>query len=93
MTKVWSQKDYPLLEVGEIELNRNPENYFAEVEQVALAPSNIVPGLDFSPDKLLINNIAKAMHGVDAQTQARQIEHFRKADSAYGEDIKQALEK
>jgi catalase len=53
VTKVWPHKDYPLIEVGEIELNRNPENYFAEVEQVALAPSNIVPGLDFSPDKML----------------------------------------
>lgn len=53
LTKVWSHKDYPLIEVGEMILNRNPENYFAEVEQAAFAPSNIVPGMGFSPDKML----------------------------------------
>lgn len=53
LTKVWSQKDYPLIEVGEMELNKNPENYFAEVEQAAFAPTNIVPGMGFSPDKVL----------------------------------------
>jgi catalase len=53
LTKVWPHKDYPLIEVGILELNRNPENYFAEVEQAALAPSNIVPGVSFSPDKML----------------------------------------
>jgi catalase len=53
LTKVWPHADYPLIEVGELELNRNPENYFAEVEQAALAPSNIVPGIGHSPDKML----------------------------------------
>lgn len=53
LTKVWSQKQFPLIEVGEMELNRNPENYFAEVEQAAFAPSNVVPGIGFSPDKML----------------------------------------
>jgi catalase len=53
LTKVWPHGDYPLIEVGELELNRNPENYFAEVEQAALAPSNIVPGIGHSPDKML----------------------------------------
>jgi len=53
LTKVWPHKDYPLIEVGIMELNRNPENYFAEVEQVAFEPSNIVPGIGFSPDKML----------------------------------------
>lgn len=53
ITKVWSQKEFPLIEVGEFELNRNPENYFAEVEQAAFNPANIVPGIGFSPDKLL----------------------------------------
>jgi catalase len=53
LTKVWSHKDYPLIEVGVLELNRNPENYFAEVEQAAFSPSNIVPGISFSPDKML----------------------------------------
>jgi catalase len=53
LTKVWPHKDYPLVEVGILELNRNPENYFAEVEQAALSPANIVPGVGHSPDKML----------------------------------------
>jgi len=53
VTKVWPHKDYPLTEVGILELNRNPEHYFAEVEQSAFSPSNIVPGISFSPDKML----------------------------------------
>ncbi|MDR2056614.1 MAG: catalase, partial [Desulfovibrio sp.] len=53
LTKVWSHKEYPLLEVGVLELNRNPENYFADVEQAAFNPANIVPGIGFSPDKML----------------------------------------
>ena len=53
LTKVWPHKDYPLIEVGVMELNRNPENYFAEVEQAAFNPANIVPGIGFSPDKML----------------------------------------
>jgi catalase len=53
LTKVWPHKDYPLMDVGVLELNKNPENYFAEVEQSAFNPSNIVPGVGFSPDKML----------------------------------------
>lgn len=53
LTKVWPHCDYPLIEAGELELNRNPENYFAEVEQAAFAPSTVVPGISFSPDKML----------------------------------------
>ena len=53
LTKVWSHKDYPLIEVGILELNKNPENYFAEVEQAAFNPANIVPGIGYSPDKML----------------------------------------
>ena len=53
ITKVWPHKDYPLIDVGLLELNRNPENYFAEIEQSAFSPSNIVPGISFSPDKML----------------------------------------
>jgi len=53
LTKVWPQKDYPLVEVGELVLDRNPVNYFAEVEQAAFEPRNIVPGMGFSPDKML----------------------------------------
>ncbi|PAF51718.1 catalase [Helicobacter sp. 13S00401-1] len=53
VTKVWPHKDYPLMEVGMVELNRNPENYFAEVEQAAFNPGHIVEGIGFSPDRLL----------------------------------------
>lgn len=53
ISKVWSQKTFPLIPVGVMELNRNPENYFADVEQVAFNPANIVPGIGLSPDKLL----------------------------------------
>ncbi|MBN8433096.1 catalase KatA [Priestia flexa] len=53
VTKVWSQKDYPLIEVGRMVLNRNPENYFAEVEQAAFSPGAFVPGIEASPDKML----------------------------------------
>ncbi|MGI6004658.1 MAG: catalase [Christensenellales bacterium] len=53
ITKIWSKKDFPLIPVGVMELNRNPENYFADVEQAAFNPANIVPGIGLSPDKLL----------------------------------------
>ena len=53
VTKVWPHRDYPRIEVGEIVLNRNPENYYADVEQAAFAPSAVVPGLGFSPDRML----------------------------------------
>lgn len=53
LTKVWYKKDFPLIEIGYFELNRNPENYFAEVEQAAFNPSNLVPGIGLSPDKML----------------------------------------
>ncbi len=53
LSKVWPHGDYPLLDVGELCLNRNPDNYFAQVEQAAFNPANIVPGIGFSPDKML----------------------------------------
>jgi catalase len=53
LTKVWRKGDYPLHEVGVMELNRNPENYFADVEQAAFNPTSIVPGIGFSPDRML----------------------------------------
>ena len=53
LTKVWPHADYPLVEVGELVLNRNPQNYFADIEQAAFSPSNVVPGIGFSPDKVL----------------------------------------
>ncbi|MBS0307538.1 MAG: catalase [Proteobacteria bacterium] len=53
LTKIWPKKDYPLIEVGVFELNRNPENFFAEVEQSAFNPAQVVPGISFSPDRML----------------------------------------
>ncbi|MDR2647114.1 MAG: catalase [Oscillospiraceae bacterium] len=53
LTKVWFHRDFPLMEVGVLELNRNPENYFADVEQAGFDPSHVVPGVSFSPDKML----------------------------------------
>ena len=54
LTKVWPHSDYPLIKVGTMTLNRNPENFFAEIEQAAFAPSNLVPGIGVSPDKMLL---------------------------------------
>lgn len=53
LTKVWPHGDYPMIKVGVLELNRNPRNYFAEVEQAAFEPRNVVPGMGYSPDKML----------------------------------------
>lgn len=74
LTKVWYKKDYPLIEVGVIELNRNPENYFAEVEQSAFNPANIVPGIGFSPDKMLQGRLFS--YG-DAQRYRLGVNHFQ----------------
>jgi catalase len=54
LTKVWPHKDYPLIEVGTMTLNRNPENFFAQIEQAAFSPGNTVPGIGLSPDKMLL---------------------------------------
>src|SRR3546814_804748 len=53
LTKVWPHADYPLIRVGTMTLNRNPENFFAEIEQAAFSPGNTVPGIGLSPDKML----------------------------------------
>lgn len=53
LTKVWSHKDFPLIDVGQLELNEVPKNYFADVEQSAFAPAHVVDGIDYSPDKML----------------------------------------
>ncbi|WP_087690172.1 MULTISPECIES: catalase [unclassified Pandoraea] len=54
LTKTWSHKDYPLIKVGKMTLNRNPENFFAQIEQAAFSPGNTVPGIGLSPDKMLL---------------------------------------
>ena len=57
LTKTWPHADYPLHEVGVLELNENPQNFFAEIEQAAFSPSNLVPGIGFSPDKMLLGRV------------------------------------
>jgi catalase len=57
LTKTWSQKDFPLIELGELELNENPKNFFADVEQAAFAPAHVVDGISFSPDRMLQGRI------------------------------------
>jgi len=57
LTKVWPHADYPLVKVGTHTLNRNPENFFAEIEQAAFSPANTVPGIDISPDKMLMARV------------------------------------
>ena len=74
LTKVWPKGDFPLIPVGEFELNRNPENYFAEVEQAAFNPTNIVPGIGFSPDKMLQGRLFS--YG-DAQRYRLGVNHYQ----------------
>jgi len=57
VTKVWPHSDYPLIPVGQMVLNRNAANYFAEVEQIAFAPSHMIPGIEASPDRMLQGRI------------------------------------
>lgn len=54
LTKTWSKKDYPRIKVGTLTLNENPENFFAQIEQAAFSPGNMVPGMGMSPDKMLL---------------------------------------
>ncbi|CAM3937681.1 catalase [Flavobacterium antarcticum] len=74
LTKVWPHGDYPLIPVGEFELNRNPENYFAQIEQLAFNPANIVPGIGFSPDKMLQGRLFS--YG-DAQRYRLGVNHYQ----------------
>ncbi len=74
LTKVWPHKDYPLIEVGILELNRNPDNYFRDVEQAAFNPGNIVPGIGFSPDKMLQGRLFS--YG-DAQRYRLGVNHYQ----------------
>jgi catalase len=64
LTKVWPHKDYPLIRVGTYTLNKNPENFFAQIEQAAFSPGNTVPGIGLSPDKMLLG---RAFAYADAQ--------------------------
>ncbi|MDY7219330.1 catalase [Denitrificimonas sp. JX-1] len=74
LTKIWPKGDYPLIEVGYFELNKNPENYFADVEQAAFNPAHIVPGVGFSPDRMLQGRLFS--YG-DAQRYRLGVNHYQ----------------
>ena len=74
LTKVWYQKDFPLIEVGVMELNRNPENYFQDVEQAAFDPAKVVPGISFSPDRMLQGRLFSYR---DAQMYRLGVNHYQ----------------
>lgn len=74
LTKLWYKDDFPFIEIGEFELNRNPENYFAEVEQAAFNPATIVPGISYSPDRMLQ---ARLVMYSDAQRYRLGVNHYQ----------------
>lgn len=74
LTKVCPHTDNPLIDVGVLELNKNPENYFADVEQSAFNPANVVPGIGFSPDKMLPGRLFS--YG-DAQRYRLGVNHYQ----------------
>jgi len=74
VTKVWPHAEFPLIEVGELVLDRNPENVFAEVEQAAFSPANVVPGIGFSPDRMLQ---ARLFSYGDAQRYRLGVNHYQ----------------
>ncbi len=92
LTKIWPHVDYPLIEVGVMELNGNPENYFADVEQSAFSPANVVPGISFSPCKMLqarIFSYADASRyrlGVNFERLPINCPHAAKVQNAYQRD-------
>ncbi len=90
LTKVWPKSDYPLIPVGTLTLNRNPENFFAEVEQVAFKPSNLVPGTGLSPDKMLMGRVFSYhdthLHRVGANHEQLPINAPHAPVSSYNKD-------
>jgi len=94
LTKVWPHADYPLIEVGVLEMNRNPANYFADIEQAAFSPANVVPGISFSPCKMLqarIFSYADAHRyrlGVNFERLPVNAPHATKVENTYQRDGK-----
>jgi catalase len=90
LTKVWPHSDYPPVEVGRMVLDRNPANHFAEVEQAAFAPSNLVPGIGLSPDKMLMGRIFSYhdthMHRIGANYEQLPINAPRSPVRSYSKD-------
>lgn len=90
LTKVWPHEDYPPIEVGRMVLNRNPENYFAEVEQAAFEPANMVPGVGPSPDKMLLGRLFSYpdthRHRIGTNYQQLPINQPHSAVNSYNKD-------
>lgn len=96
LTKVWPKDDYPLIEVGRMTLNRNPEHFFTEVEQSSFSPANLVPGLGLSPDKMLMGRIFSYhdthLHRVGANYEQLPINRPRCPVHSYNQDAPMAYE-
>jgi catalase len=90
LTKVWPHSDYPPITIGRMVLDRNPENHFAEVEQAAFAPSNLVPGIGLSPDKMLMGRIFSYhdthLHRVGTNYEQLPVNAARSPVHAYNKD-------
>src|SRR5918999_726985 len=90
LTKVWPHSDYPPITIGRMVLDRNPENHFAEVEQAAMAPSNLVPGIGLSPDKMLMGRIFSYhdthLHRIGANYEQLPINAPRSPVHSYNKD-------
>ena len=66
LTKVWPHRDYPPITVGRLVLDRNPENFFAQIEQAAFSPANMVSGIGPSPDRMLLGRLFSYTQGLRA---------------------------
>jgi catalase len=90
LTKVWPHSDYPLVRVGRMVLDRNPENYFAEIEQSTFEPSNLVPGIGPSPDKMLLARLFSYhdthLHRVGPNAQHLPVNRPRSPVHSYNRD-------
>ena len=91
ITKVWPHRDYPLIKVGRYVLDRNPENYFAEIEQAAFEPSNFIPGIGPSPDRMLLGRLFSYhdthLHRVGANAQELPVNYPKHAKvNSYNKD-------
>ncbi|HTZ08511.1 MAG TPA: catalase [Acidimicrobiales bacterium] len=90
LTKVWPHADYPLVEVGRMVLDRNPDNYFAQIEQATFEPSNMVPGVGPSPDRMLLGRLFSYhdthLHRVGPNAQQLPVNRPRSAVHSYNRD-------
>ncbi|TMB23142.1 MAG: catalase, partial [Deltaproteobacteria bacterium] len=90
LTKVWPHRDYPPITVGHLVLDRNPENFFAQIEQAAFSPANMVPGIGASPDRMLLGRIFSYhdthLHRIGTNYQQLPVNSPRSAVNSYNKD-------